>query len=268
MRTGAGIGGAIQEQISPNHALALGKTVLRGIPVATSAGPGISRISLLAGGIGNGVLGQFAVTFDYAHQRVLLEKPASGTPSVETIPAVPVAAGHTDAATRAVLARHLSALGGEKAVAAVTSIRVTQAVETGGIKGTVVTVYAAPNKEYDRSQLGGVLDTTEGFDGKTAWRRDTNGNIRPLGDDETRELKLQLYIDTNSYVLPQFGIPGKVVLRATREAKTGNYVLDILPEGGKPSVIYLDAKTYLIAKEQHLDGQRACHDHIFRLPPG
>ena len=166
------------------------------------------------------------------------------------VPAIPAA----DAATRAVLARHLIALGGAKAVAAITSIRETQTVETGGIKGTVVTVYAAPDKEYDHSQLGGgMVDTSEGFDGKTAWRRDTNGNVRPLGGDEIRELKLQLYIDTNSYVMPQFGIPGRVSLRPQREAKTGGYVLDVLPQGGKPSVLTLDPRSFLIVKEQHLD---------------
>lgn len=168
-------------------------------------------------------------------------------------PAAPALPG-TDPATRAVLARHLAALGGAKAVAAVLSIRETQAVQTGGIKGTVVTVYSAPDKEYDHSRLGdGLVDTSEGFDGKTAWRRDTNGNVRPLGGDEVRELKLQLYIDTNSYVMPQFGIPGRVTLRPAREAKTGAYVLDILPDGGKPSVLTLDPRTFLIVKEQHLD---------------
>ncbi len=315
-QTGSGIGGDVVEQPLAGQTLTLGRTRLDNIGVAVGHGPGMSEVSLLAGGIGNAVWHNFRVTFDYADQRLLLEPAgnASGqtvggtspagpvnilaptdTPPVATpVPAVPSAsdqgvgttvsplskiiaeplllftshaparahafqdAGHavpaTDAATRAVLARHLAALGGARAVAAVTSIRETQTVETGGIKGTVVTVYAAPDKEYDHSELGGgMVDTSEGFDGKTAWRRDTNGNVRPLGGDEIRELKLQLYIDTNSYVMPQFGIPGRVTLRPQREAKTNAYVLDVLPQGGKPSTLTLDPHTFLIVKEQHLD---------------
>ncbi len=293
-QTGSGIGGAVMEQSLGGQTLTLGRTRLDNIPVAAGHGPGMSAVSLLAGGIGNAVWSRFRVTFDYANQRLLLEHagadasttppaaapPASATdspaplaPSADTqgvettvsplarivgepllvsiarhAPRTPhavyasaQAAPSPDSATRAILARHLAALGGAKAVASVTSIRETQTVETGGIKGTVVTVYAAPNKEYDHSELGGgVVDTSEGFDGKTAWRRDTNGNVRPLGGDEIRELKLQLYIDTNSYVMPQFGIPGTVTLRRQREEKTNNYVLDILPLGGKPSTLYLD----------------------------
>ncbi len=317
-QTGSGIGGTVMEQPLLGQALTLGRTRLDNIQVAVGQGPGMSEVSLLAGGIGNTVWNNFRLTFDYADQRLLLEPAGSDTPAAQTVtppasdsgtmlaptaalsptaanPVSPTAneqgvgtavsplarivgepllllfTGHahnnshhvyataqtvlsTAAATRTVLARHLAALGGAKAIAAITSIRETQTVETGGIKGTVVTVYAAPNKEFDHSQLGGgVVDTSEGFDGKTAWRRDTNGNVRPLGGDETRELKLQLYIDTNSYVMPQFGIPGKVSLHPQREDKTGNYVLDILPEGGKPSTLYLDPRSYLIVKEQHLD---------------
>jgi len=260
---GEGIGGRVSETVSPGHALALGHETVRGVPVSASTEPGISRVSLLAGGIGNGILRQFLVTFDYPNERIVLAK-ASATTSplpegkeevAASVKAPTLATGLyvPDAATRVVLAKHLAALGGAQAVSAVTSIRVTQIVETGGIKGTVITVYAAPNKEYDHSELGGVLDTAEGFDGTTAWRRDTNGNVRLLGDDETRELKLQLYIDTNSYVLPQFGIPGTITLRPQREPGTSDYILDAVPQGGKPSTLFLDPHTFLIAKEQHLD---------------
>ena len=154
--------------------------------------------------------------------------------------------------TEAVLARHLQALGGKAAVSAITSTKVVQNVETGGLHGTVTTVYKAPDKEFEQDKLG-IIDTTEGYDGKTAWRRDTNGNVRMLGDDERRELRLQLYIDTNSYVLPGSGIPGTVTLRPHRETSTGDYILDVLPQDGKPSTLFLDPKTFLIAREEHLD---------------
>ncbi len=248
VQTAAGIGGLLTQVVTPNHTLSLGATTLTHLPVATSTAQGISSFSLGAGGIGNAALSRFVVTFDYAHSRLLLQKPSADTPSLDI---VPTETG-PEMTTSAVLARHLEALGGKAAVSAIQNTRVTQTVETGGIHGTVTTVYKAPDKEYEQDSLG-IIDTTEGYDGHTAWRKDSNGNVRLLGDDERRELRLQLFIDTNSYVLPDEGIPGKVTLRPQREAGTGDYVLDVLPTDGKPSTLFLDPKTFLIAREEHLD---------------
>ena len=149
------------------------------------------------------------------------------------------------------LRRHLAALGGKEAVEAITSTRVTANVETGGIKGTVVTVFAVPDKEFEEDKLG-ILDIKQGYDGKTAWRRDTNGNTRPLGEDEVKNLRNQLFFDTNSYVIPG-RIAGKMTLRPQTDPATGDYVIDALPDGGKPTTLFIDPKTFLIAREQHND---------------
>jgi predicted aspartyl protease len=269
-QTGAGIGGQISETITPGHTLLLGGSVLTGIPVATSTDAGISGVSLNAGGIGNQTLRRFNVTFDYAHAQLLLQQPAVTAPTVDAKPAVWRTSDspalflltdedHTTPAmsavpmtTEAVLARHLKALGGRTAVAAIKSTRVKLTLETGGITGTGTTLFAVPDKELETTKLG-INDSTEGYDGKQAWQSDSNGNIRMLGEDERRDLRRELYIDTNSYVLPEEGIPGVVKLRPQREAGTGDYILDLLPKDGKPDVLYLDPKTFLIAKEEHYD---------------
>lgn len=160
-------------------------------------------------------------------------------------------AGGLGLSTEDVLQKHLDALGGRAAVEAITSTRVTAKVQTGGISGDVLTVFAVPDKEYEQDKLG-VLEITQGYDGKSAWRRDSNGNVRPLGSDETRTLRTQLFFDTNSYVVPG-RIKGKVTVRPAREPGTGNFILDATPEGGKPSILFLDPKTFLIVKEQHND---------------
>lgn len=253
VQTSVGIGGQVSEILTPGHTLTLAGLRVPNLPVATTTAPGVTRISRAAGGIGNGVLRGFDVTFDYAHSRLLLRKPAVSRELTLTPPAATVRAVDAPTTTQEVLARHLEALGGRAAVSAIKSTRVTQTVATGGQTGTVLIVYVAPDKEYEQDNLG-ILNTTQGYDGKTAWRRDSNGNVRVLGEDERRELRLQLFIDTNSYVLPgEGGIPGKVTLRPEREPGTGAYVLDVVPEGGKPSVLFLDPQTFLIAKEQHLD---------------
>ena len=252
-QTGIGIGGRVDEVVTPGHTLTLGGVSVPNLDVATSTAGGVSQLSLSAGGIGNQALSGFDVTLDYARSRLLLRKARTEAASREIILADDVQPAPGPNTTEEVLARHLAALGGRAAVSAVKSTRVAQTVETGGIKGTVSIVYEAPDKEYEQDSLG-ILNTTQGYDGKSAWRLDSNGNVRLLGDDERRELRLQLFIDTNSYVLPaEGGIPGKVTLRPAREPKTGDYVLDIAPTDGKPSVLFLDPKTFLIAKEQHLD---------------
>jgi len=149
------------------------------------------------------------------------------------------------------LQRHLAALGGAQAITDIKNTRVTAAVTTGGIHGTITTIYAAPDREFEEDKLG-ILDITQGYDGRAAWQSDTNGNVRPLAGEELKDLRVQLFFDTNSYVLPG-RIKGTLTLRPGAEPGTGNYVVDALPEGGKKSTLFFDPHTFLIVKEQHLD---------------
>ncbi|MDQ2798453.1 MAG: aspartyl protease family protein, partial [Armatimonadota bacterium] len=149
------------------------------------------------------------------------------------------------------LQRHLEALGGADALTAIKNTKVVSTVQTGGIQGTITTIYAAPDKEYEEDKLG-ILDITQGYDGKSAWQRDTNGNVRPLAGEELKDLRVQLFFDTNSYVLPG-RIHGKLTLRPETEPETGNFIVDAFPEGGKQSTLFFDPHTFFIVKEQHLD---------------
>ena len=178
----------------------------------------------------------------FFHRRLAPQTPQI-RPAIVVPAAAPTLAG--------LLAHHLEALGGRKAVEAITNTRVSANVETGGIKGTITTVFAAPDKEFEEDKLG-ILHIMQGYDGKTAWQRDTNGNIRPLAGEELRDLRVQLYFDTNSYVIPG-RIPGKMTLRPVPEPVTGNWIVDALPEGGKPTTLFFDPQTWFIVKEQHLD---------------
>jgi len=274
-RAGAGVGGAIEETITPGHTLGMGGLKLSDLGLATMSGPGITRVSTNAGGIGNLALSHFAVTFDYARGQMQLVPAAPPAPLVplakpaaRTGRAKPrfhpvlfhriLAADVSDAPaapgtmTLAVLMqKHLAALGGADALAAIKNTRVVSSVLTGGIQGTITTIYAAPDREYEEDKLG-ILDITQGYDGAKAWQRDTNGNVRPLAGEELKDLRVQLFFDTNSYVLPG-RIPGRLTLRSQPEPGTGSWIVDALPEGGKPSTLFFDPRTFYIVKEQHLD---------------
>ena len=267
-RIGVGVGGTTTETLTPDHTLGLGTHELGGVTIATMMGPGITRISTSAGGIGNLALRRFIATFDYAHNRLRLEPateaPASPLPA-DPLPAKPAVyvpsrrpslfladdVVTTPMTLETLLAKHLYALGGAAAVAAIKNTRTTADVVTGGIHGTITTVYAEPDKEYEEDKLG-ILDILQGYDGKDAWQRDTNGNVRPLAGEELKDLRVQLFFDTNSYVLPG-RMPGKLTLRPQTEPGTGNYVVDALPAGGKPTTLFFDPRTFFIVKEQHLD---------------
>ncbi len=261
-RIGVGVGGALSETATPGHTLRLGTAKIPNLTLATMTGPGITRISTLAGGIGSQALQGFVVTFDYSHGVIRLEK--TGPEKAESFGAEGTAggagvdgrAGASPAPTGTLtlgtlLEKHLAALGGREAVAAIQNTKMTSDVLTGGIHGTITTVYAAPDLEYEEDNLG-ILHILQGYNGKYAWQRDSNGNVRPLAGEELKDLRVQLYFDTNSYVIPG-RIPGKMTLRTALEAGTGNYIVDALPVGGKETTLFFDPKTWLIAKEQHFD---------------
>ena len=213
VRMGAGVGGMVMEIVTPGHSLQLGSVQVPNISVATISSKGVTDVSSRPGGIGNQVLSQFVVTFDYNHQRLILQSPATVTSAEGTPKAVLQLASDdtTPTTTEEVLAKHLAALGGADAVNAITSTRVEGKISTGGLEGVVTSVYEAPENEYEDNKIG-PIEQQEGYDGKTAWQQDSNGNVRPLGGDELRDLRNQLYFDTNSYVIPG-RVHGKITLR-------------------------------------------------------
>ncbi|BDI32733.1 hypothetical protein CCAX7_47840 [Capsulimonas corticalis] len=243
-RTGVGIGGAISETQTDGHTLTIGKIGIRNISVSTIAGAGVSDLSELAGGIGGDVLKRFDVTFDYPNLTILLEPKIFDTGSSTSNPAPALTLDD-------ILKRHLRAMGGEDALRAIRSTRIRGTIDTGGVIGQLTTAFAEPGKEYEEDQIG-ILNVKQGYDGASAWRRDSNGNTRLLSGDEIKDLRNQVFFDTNSYVFTD-KVPGKRALRAAREPGTGNYIVDVTPDGGKPSTIYFDPISFLLVKEQHND---------------
>ncbi len=254
-RQGVGVGGQITETLSPGHSLRVGPALVSGLSLSTMTGLGIAQISSQAGGIGNLFLNHFTVTFDYARGRMYLRPNLPALLPADFAPSRPRLTFASDTLApltlAALLQKHLTALGGTAALEAIHNTETTSSVQTGGITGTIRTIYAAPDKEYEEDKLG-ILDNLQGYDGNEAWERDTNGNVRDLAGEELKDLRVQLFFDTNSYVLPG-RMPGKMVLRPQTEAGTGNDIVDAYPEGGKKSTIFFDPHTFMIVKEQHLD---------------
>ncbi len=151
---------------------------------------------------------------------------------------------------RQVLDRHLQALGPKAADESGVS-QETGILEYGGLRGTYTVISKGRDKYWSEQKLG-FSDDTSGSDGKLSWQRDADGNQRLLSEPELLNQRNDQYTASYSYALPD-RLPGTVTLRPRAERGTGDYILDILPAGGKPETLFLDPKTFLIVKEEHND---------------
>lgn len=90
---------------------------------------------------------------------------------------VPAAAQQTSAITpgaRAIVERHVTALGGAKSMASATSMRATGtlAMPAQGITGTVEIMAARPNRTLLKAVIAGIGTLESGFDGERGWTVD------------------------------------------------------------------------------------------------
>jgi len=74
-------------------------------------------------------------------------------------------------AARAVIDRHIEAIGGRKAVLGHSSTHAsgTMSMPSSGVSGSVDVYAARPNKSLIRITLGGIGEVLEGFDGTVGW---------------------------------------------------------------------------------------------------
>ncbi len=142
-----------------------------------------------------------------------------------------------------ILSRHLQAEGTNSRPQSA-AVRVSGTVETTGQRGVWNALYKAPNKELDQTTIADETDTS-GDDGTNAWRRDSNGSVRLLTQEELKDQR------TDPEGALRAGVAAShLVLRPQTERRTGDYIVDAIPDGGKPIVIFIDPKTFFIAKTQ------------------
>ena len=74
-------------------------------------------------------------------------------------------------AARAVIDRHIEAIGGRKAVLGHSSTHAsgTMSMPSSGVSGTVEVYAARPNRSLIKITLGGIGEVLEGFDGTVGW---------------------------------------------------------------------------------------------------
>ncbi len=143
-----------------------------------------------------------------------------------------------------VLAKYVEAMGGEKAINAVTSRVVKGTVDVIGVSrgGTFETHAQAPNKLLTVMQAHPLGTIKDGFNGRSGWSRTAKG-LRTLKHQELASLQR----DADFYpTLRLKNIFAKVTLPGMSKIGYRDvYVLDLQPAAGTVERLYLDAQTYL-----------------------
>jgi hypothetical protein len=145
----------------------------------------------------------------------------------------------------ALMKRHLDALGGRDAVQRINSLRLTGAFESDGHNCVMVETDKLPSKQYSKVTFG-PFTMLNVFDGKIGWQFDPERHLSH-DDDMLKGARFDLYLKSHVYAL---GGPakGKVILRAAREADTGDYIVDVKADGFPSAALFFDPQTYLITK--------------------
>lgn len=154
------------------------------------------------------------------------------TPTVETI-----------------IQNYIKAVGGKAAIEKQTVRQMKGTVELApiGLKGTVEMLSVAPNKSYSKSNITGIGEIIEGFDGKTAWSINPLQGSREKKGEELLQIQLlnDFYRDLNLEKLyPKMEVKG-VEKIGDKEA----YVVIATPTGLAPDTFYFDKQTGLLLRQ-------------------
>lgn len=156
-----------------------------------------------------------------------------------------------------IIEKHLAALGGRDALAKLTSRKavgtITLSTEAGDLSGPVETYSKAPNKarlllNIDLTPVGmsETMTIDQRFDGTAGWTLNSlQGDMEITGDqlasmrNNAFPTPLLTYKDRGTKIeaLPKDTVGGREVI-----------VLQITPETGPASKVYLDPETYLVIK--------------------
>lgn len=170
-------------------------------------------------------------------------KPEGKAPEAKPTPAAKLPT------VKEILDRYVQASGGREAIRKVQTRTMKGTVEIApmGVKGTMESFAAAPDKSYSRMTLGGIGDIVEAFDGKTAWSVNPIQGSRDKTGDELAQTKINtdFHRELNFDKLYQKMDVKGVEKMGDREV----YVIVAVPNGLEPQTFYFDKQTGLLLRE-------------------
>ena len=129
----------------------------------------------------------------------------------------------------------------------IASTHYRMALSIGGLEGTME-AWENVITGYDRSSLHlGSASGQEGFDGETAWSKDTSGQIRLREGDNEREGAINVaYRTCLAYWYPDRWAAKIDYVGRKEEGEKFFHIVRITPRGGREFNIWIDAVTWLI----------------------
>jgi len=153
--------------------------------------------------------------------------------------------------------RARAAIGDEQAWKSVTSTVSRGVIEIQGIDkvGTIEEIEASPNLSYMRLAIPGVIDSSQGCDGRVAWEKDGEG-VRELEGVELKEaLDDCLFLASLDMerTYKELKVAGKA-----RQGDLEFYLVDAYTRTGDQQVLTIDSRTFLpvmVVSQRHIDGK-------------
>lgn len=147
-----------------------------------------------------------------------------------------------------ILAKYAQAIGGKTANEKIKSRMTKGTVEFApmGIKGTIETYSAAPNKTIARLTLAGIGEITEAFDGTIAWTVNPMQGNRDKAGAELAQAKLtgDFYRETNlAKLYPKMELKG-----TEKVGEADAYVVVGTPVDLPSETFYFDTKSGLLVR--------------------
>ena len=163
---------------------------------------------------------------------------------------VPAAAQQTPSVTpeaKAIISRHIAALGGEKAMASVTSMRASGSLSmpAQGITGTVEISAARPNKTLLKAEIAGIGKLESAFDGQRGWTVDPIMGPSLLTGKQLDQAKFDAAFES-TFLDPARYTSLTVAGTATFDGRKMHRI-DAVNALGDKSIEYFDAETGLHA---------------------
>lgn len=164
---------------------------------------------------------------------------------------VPASAGTTEPSPTVdqILDKYVSAVGGREALEKITS-RTTKGsfhFEKGlNLTGETEGYFKFPNKNLINTTLPGFGLLQEGYDGSTAWTKDSRNGVRVRKEKELEEAKLDAEFNRE---LKLKRLYPKMELKGTQKiAGRDAYLIEATPAAGSLEKFYFDTQTSLLVR--------------------
>ena len=147
-----------------------------------------------------------------------------------------------------ILDKYVAAIGGRAANEKFKTRSMKGAFELSpmGIKGTIESYAAAPDKSHTKMNMSGIGEITEGYDGKTSWSLNPLQGNREKTGEELLQTKLTSAFDREINLAKYYS---KMEVKAAEKlGEKDVYVVVATPEGLAPETFYFDRQTGLLVR--------------------